>query len=429
MRIVDWKDSEGEAYLEALQKRQQATNREIEVKVRDLLEEVKEKGNLAVIEMTAIYDKARLTEETMKVSSVEIEEAVSQVDKAYLKAIRRAQEKISRFHERQRQLSWFENPEPGVTLGQKVTPLDCVGIYVPGGTAAYPSSVLMNAVPAKVAGVERIVMTTPPDQEGKVNPVILAAAYIAGVDEIYKIGGAQAIGAMAFGTATVPKVDKITGPGNQYVATAKKMVYGQVDIDMIAGPSEILVIADEKADPAYIAADLLSQAEHDQLSSAICITTNRLVAEKVLKQLERQLEKLERQAIARKSMENYGGIWVVDSLEKAVSISNRLAPEHLELCVEKPFELLEKIKHAGAIFMGHYSPEPLGDYIAGPNHVLPTEGTARFYSPLSVEDFVKKSSIISYTREAMEKVADDVILMAEKEGLPAHGQAIRIRRR
>ncbi|RQD71899.1 MAG: histidinol dehydrogenase [Tindallia sp. MSAO_Bac2] len=429
MKIISWSDKEGEKYLEALHERQRDTNQEIERKVQILLEKVKEKGDEAVLELTREFDKVTLTPETMKVSSEEIQDALEQVDEVYIEAMKRAKENISRFHQRQRQLSWFENPEPGVTLGQKVTPLDKVGIYVPGGTAAYPSSVLMNAMPAKVAGVSRIIMATPPDDKGRVNPVILAAAALAGVDEIYKIGGAQAIGALAFGTRTVPQVDKITGPGNQYVATAKKMVYGQVDIDMIAGPSEILVIADDDADPAYVAADLLSQAEHDELSSAICITTSQLMAETIQQKLEKQLKRLDRESIARKSLEDYGGIWVVDSLEEAAALSNRMAPEHLELCVEKPFELLEKIRHAGAIFMGHYSPEPLGDYLAGPNHVLPTGGTARFYSPLSVEDFVKKSSIIYYTQEAMEKVADDVMLMAEKEGLQAHGKAISIRRR
>ncbi len=429
MEIIRWSEVEGKQYLDELKKRQHDTNQEIEIKVRDLLERVQHKGDEAVLELTQKFDSVLLTPETMRVSAQEMEEAMEMVEPEYLAALKNAGEKIERFHQHQRQLSWFENPEPGVMLGQKVTPLEKVGIYVPGGTAAYPSSVLMNAIPARVAGVERLVMTTPPDQDGKINPAILVAANLAGLNEIYKIGGAQAIAALAYGTETVPQVDKITGPGNQYVATAKKMVYGQVDIDMIAGPSEILVLADENADPAYVAADLLSQAEHDELSSAICIATSQLLAEKIKKKLEKQLKKMKREGIARKSLEDYGGIWIVDTLEEAAELSNQMAPEHLELCVEKPFELLEKIKHAGAIFMGHYSPEPLGDYLAGPNHVLPTGGTARFYSPLSVEDFVKKSSIIYYTQDAMEKVAEDVMLMAEKEGLSAHGKAISIRRR
>lgn len=429
MKIINWSETEGKQYLEALKKRQQETNREIDIKVQSLLDQVKHQGDEAVLELTQKYDSVVLTSETMKVSVEEMEEAMKAVEPEYLEALRNAKDRITRFHQHQRQLSWWDNSESGVTLGQKVTPLEIVGIYVPGGTAAYPSSVLMNVIPAQVAGVERLVMTTPPDQKGKINPAILVAAHIAGVKEIYKIGGAQAIAALAYGTETVPQVDKITGPGNQYVATAKKMVYGQVDIDMIAGPSEILVLADEEADPAYVAADLLSQAEHDVLSSSICITTSQLLAERIQKKLEKQLKKMTRETIARKSLDDYGGIWIVDTLEQAAELSNQIAPEHLELCVEKPFELLEKIKHAGAIFMGHYSPEALGDYLAGPNHVLPTGGTARFYSPLSVEDFVKKSSIIYYTQEAMEKVAEDVMILADKEGLSAHRKAISIRRR
>jgi histidinol dehydrogenase len=344
-----------------------------------------------------------------------------------VEVIKKARDNIKSFHKKQKEKSWFVSEEEGVILGQMYTPLEKVGVYVPGGTAAYPSSVLMNIMPAKVAGVDKVIMTTPPGKDGKVNPVILVAANEAGADEIYKVGGAQAVAALAFGTETIPKVDKIVGPGNIYVAMAKRTVYGYCDIDMIAGPSEIMVVADETANPRFVAADLLSQAEHDVLASSILVTTSERVAKEVQKELGIQLEALDRKEIAQKSIEDYGALVIVDSIKDAAEVVNRIAPEHLEICMEEPFAALSWIRNAGAIFLGNYSSEPLGDYFAGPNHVLPTSGTARFFSPLNLSDFMKKSSIISYSKEALRKVKDDVILFAESEGLGAHANAIRVR--
>ncbi len=395
--------------------------------VQTILEDIMKQGDAKVLEYTKRFDGVDLTVDGFKVSEKEIKEAYEAMEDSYVNAIRLAIKKIRSFHDKQKEQSWFTYEENGVVLGQKVTPIGTVGLYVPGGTATYPSSVLMNAIPALVAGVERIVMVTPPDKEGNVNEGVLVAANELGLKEIYKVGGAQAIGALAFGTETIPKVDKIVGPGNIYVATAKRLVYGHVDIDMIAGPSEILVIADDSATPKFVAADLLSQAEHDELASAICITISKKMAEEIKEEIILQTKGLERQEIIEKALIDFGGIIVAENLQSAVELSNIIAPEHLELCVEKPFELLNQVKNAGAIFLGHYSPEPLGDYMAGPNHVLPTSGTARFHSPLGVYDFTKKSSVIYYEKEALEKVKEDIAILAQQEGLTAHKNAIKVR--
>ncbi|MDW7677485.1 MAG: histidinol dehydrogenase, partial [Bacillota bacterium] len=360
IRVMRWDPSRREAILQNLRERQGALDEQTEETVRDILHQVRERGDEALIDYTAQFDQAELSAATLKVTELEMDAAWQAVDIPYRQALQKACDMIRAFHEKQRQSSWFENPETGIWLGQKVTPLDIVGIYVPGGKAAYPSSVLMNVVPALVAGVKRIVMVSPPSASGSIHPVILAAARVAGVTEIYKVGGAQAVAALAYGTETIPRVDKITGPGNQYVAMAKRLVYGQVDIDMIAGPSEILVLADDTATPAYVAADMLSQAEHDEMASAVCITTSETLAEAVAEELERQVAELEREAIARESLERFGGIWITDTLEEAAELANDLAPEHLELCVAEPFQLMPLIRHAGAIFLGHHSPEPLG---------------------------------------------------------------------
>ncbi|SMP55056.1 histidinol dehydrogenase [Anoxynatronum buryatiense] len=425
--VKRWDPSRREIVIQELRDRQAGYDRQTEAVVREIIATVKEKGDEALLDYTARFDRASLTPETLRVTEKEMETAWRAVDEPYRQALENACRQITAFHQKQRQESWFENPQEGIWLGQKVTPLDVAGVYVPGGKAAYPSSVLMNVVPARVAGVSRIVMATPPGPDGTIAPVILAAARVAGVTEIYKMGGAQAVAALAYGTATIPRVDKITGPGNQYVAMAKQLVYGQVDIDMIAGPSEILVIADETANAAFVAADMLSQAEHDEMASAVCITTSQALGEAVAQELEKQVAQLDREAIARESLERFGGIWVTATLAEAAALANDLAPEHLELCVANPFELVPAIRHAGAIFLGHYSPEPLGDYLAGPNHVLPTGGTARFASPLTVEDFVKKSSLIYYSRERLAEAADDIMLLAEREGFQAHKQAVAIR--
>lgn len=428
IRVMRWDPSRREAILKNLRDRQGTIDDQTEETVRDILHQVRERGDEALIDYTAQFDQAELSAATLKVTELEMDAAWQAVDIPYRQALQKACDMIRTFHEKQRQSSWFENPEAGIWLGQKVTPLDIVGIYVPGGKAAYPSSVLMNVVPALVAGVKRIVMVSPPSASGSIHPVILAAARVAGITEIYKVGGAQAVAALAYGTETIPRVDKITGPGNQYVAMAKRLVYGQVDIDMIAGPSEILVLADETATPAYVAADMLSQAEHDEMASAVCITTSENLAEAVAEALEHQVAELEREAIARESLERFGGIWITDTLEEAAELANDLAPEHLELCVADPFQLMPLIRHAGAIFLGHYSPEPLGDYLAGPNHVLPTGGTARFASPLSVDDFIKKSSLIYYSRDALLAAAGDIMLLADREGFQAHKRSVEIRK-
>ena len=396
----------------------------VEPAVTAIIADVRARGDEALFEYTARFDKADLT--ALEVSPAEIDEAFAAVEPEFLDTLREAAANIRLFHEKQVRNSFLLNRD-GVVMGQKVTPIERVGLYVPGGTAAYPSTVLMDSIPAKIAGCETIVITTPPGPDGKVNPVILAAAKIAGVDRIFKMGGAQAVAALAYGTETVPKVDKIVGPGNAYVAEAKKQVFGRVAIDMIAGPSEILVVADATADPRHVAADLLSQAEHDKMASAVLVTDDAAFAQAVSDELEEQIPLLPRAAIARASIDNNGKIIVADTLMKAIDIANEIAPEHLELCVDNPFDYLDAVKHAGSIFMGKHCPEALGDYFAGPNHTLPTSGTARFSSPLSVDDFVKKSQFTYFTKDALGKVADKVAYFAEKEGLHAHAKSATIR--
>lgn len=396
--------------------------------VKNIIETVRQNGDQALKEYTEKFDGISLDE--LKVPQAEIEEALSQVDGEILEIIKEAAENIRSFHEKQLRPSWMTTEENGTVLGQKITPLDSVGLYVPGGTAAYPSSVLMNVIPAKVAGVKRIVITSPPDKKtGKLPPAVLAAAHIAGAEEIYKVGGAQAIAALAYGTESVRPVDKITGPGNIYVALAKREVFGDVDIDMIAGPSEIAILADETAQPDEVAADLLSQAEHDPMACAVLVTPSSALAEAVSAEVERQLAELPRQEIAAQSIRNYGAIYVTESMDEAVETVNSLAPEHLEILTENPMELLGRIRHAGAIFLGRFSPEPVGDYFAGPNHVLPTNGTARFSSPLNVEDFQKKSSILLYSEKALRDNAEKIAAFARLEGLEAHARSIETRLR
>ncbi|MEE1065268.1 MAG: histidinol dehydrogenase [Acutalibacteraceae bacterium] len=393
--------------------------------VSGIIENVKANGDKALFEYCEKFDKAKLS--TLEVSAEEIEEAFNAVEPKFVEIIEKAAVNVREFHSRQVRNSFILNEKDGVVIGQKVLPIEKVGLYVPGGTAAYPSTVLMDSIPAKIAGCKEIVMVTPPNAEGKVNPVILAAAKIAGVDRIFKLGGAQAVAALAYGTESVPKVDKIVGPGNAFVAEAKKQVFGMVSIDMIAGPSEILVVADKTCNPKFVAADLLSQAEHDKMASAVLVCDDMDFAEAVSAELERQIPLLPREEIARTSIDNNGKIIVADDLIKAIDIANEIAPEHLELCMDNPFDYLDKIKHAGSIFMGKYCPEALGDYFAGPNHTLPTSGTARFSSPLSVDDFVKKTQYTYYTREALSAVAEDVAFFAEKEGLSAHARSATVR--
>ncbi len=397
----------------------------VEDTVAEIIRNVRERGDSALLEYTERFDKASLA--SLIVTKEEIDEAFSLVEPEFIEIIEKAAKNIRKFHERQTRNSFIINDTDGVVIGQKVIPVDRAGLYVPGGTAAYPSTVLMDSIPAKIAGVSEVVMVTPPQKNGKVNPVILAAAKIAGIDKIIKVGGAQAIAALAYGTESVPKVDKIVGPGNAFVAEAKKQVYGVVSIDMIAGPSEILVVADAKSNPKHIAADLLSQAEHDRLASAVLVTDSGELALRVSEELEAQIPKLSRADIARESIDKNGKIIVADTLDVAIEISNEIAPEHLELCVDNPFDYLDKIRHAGSIFMGRNCPEALGDYFAGPNHTLPTSGTARFSSPLSVDDFVKKTQYTYYTKEALRRVADDVAFFAEKEGLGAHAKSATVR--
>lgn len=393
--------------------------------VADIIENVKKNGDKALFEYCEKFDKAKLS--SLEVSAEEIDEAFKTVEPRFIEILEKAAENIREFHKKQVRNSFIINEQDGIVTGQKVTPIEKVGLYVPGGTAAYPSTVLMDSIPAKIAGCNEICITTPPSSDGKVNPVILAAAKIAGVDRIFKIGGAQAVAALSYGTETVPKVDKIVGPGNAFVAEAKRQVFGRVSIDMIAGPSEILVIADSKSDPRFVAADLLSQAEHDKMASAVLVTDSMELASKVSKEIEKQLKELPREEIARTSIDNNGKIIVADDIADVIAVSNEIAPEHLELCVDNPFDYLDKIKNAGSIFMGRYCPEALGDYFAGPNHTLPTSGTARFSSPLSVDDFVKKSQYTYYTKEALSKVAEDVAFFAEKEGLSAHAKSATVR--
>ena len=395
--------------------------------VQAIVEDVKERGDEALFEYTRRFDGAELDADNVRVTEAEIREAMEQVEPGLLAVMKTSMENIRRYHEKQRRNSWFDAQPDGTILGQKVTALESVGVYVPGGKAAYPSSVLMNIVPAEVAGVKRIVMVTPPGKDGKVNPVTLTAAYLAGATEVYKAGGAQAVAALAFGTRSIPRVNKIVGPGNIFVALAKKAVYGHVSIDSIAGPSEILVIADEGANARFVAADLWSQAEHDELASAILVTTSMELAEQVSREVDGFVRELSRGEIIQKSLDNYGYILVVDTLEEAVKTANSIAPEHLEIVTANPFEVMTKIQNAGAIFIGEYSSEPLGDYYAGPNHILPTNGTAKFFSPLGVDDFIKKSSIIYYSREALEKAHRDIEAFAESEHLTAHANSIRVR--
>ena len=427
MRIVKLTKESKSNILENLLKRSPNSYGKFESAVADILANVKSRGDDALFEYTRNFDKADINPSNIVVTQEEIDEAYSLVDDKLLDVIRKALVNIRDYHEKQKQYSWFDSKPDGTILGQKVTALSRVGVYVPGGKAAYPSSVLMNVMPAKVAGVEQIVMCTPPDKEGKVYPTTLAAAKEAGVDVIYKVGGAQAIAAMAYGTASDPKVDKIVGPGNIYVALAKMAVFGYVSIDSVAGPSEIMVIADETANPRFVAADLLSQAEHDEMASAILVTTSEELAKKVSAQIDEFLKELSRSEIISKSLENYGYILVADSIDEAIEVANDIASEHLEIVTKDPFNVMTKIKNAGAIFLGEYSSEPLGDYFAGPNHVLPTNGTAKFFSPLSVDDFIKKSSIISYSREALELIHNDIETFAKAEHLTAHANSIHVR--
>lgn len=413
--------------LDSLLKRSPNNYGKFEAAVAEILANIKEKGDEALFAYTKEFDKTQINAETIRVTEEEIKEAYEKVDPALIAVIRKALVNIRRYHEKQLQNSWFTSGENGTMLGQKVTPLSRVGVYVPGGKAVYPSSVLMNIVPAKVAGVSRIIMTTPPGKDGKVNPSTLVAAREAGADEIYKAGGAQAIGALAYGTKSIPKVDKIVGPGNIFVALAKKAVYGYVSIDSVAGPSEILVLADETANPRFVAADLLSQAEHDELASAILITTSRELADRVDEEVKGFVEVLSRKEIIAKSLENFGYILIAENMEEAIEAANAIASEHVEIVTANPFEVMMKVRNAGAIFIGEYSSEPLGDYFAGPNHVLPTNGTAKFFSPLSVDDFVKKSSIVYYSKEALREIHKDIIQFAESEQLTAHANSIAVR--
>ncbi len=427
MLFLDINDPGFARQFDAILSRGEESGREVEQTVLDIIADVRLRGDDAVLELTRRFDRleaASMVE--LEVTAAEIEAAFALVSADEIAALRLAVTRITSFHEKQKQQTWISTEEPDVMLGQKVTPLSRVGIYVPGGKASYPSSVIMNAVPARVAGVGEIIMVAP-SPGGEISPHVLVAASLSGVDRIFRIGGAQAVAALAYGTATIPRVDKITGPGNIYVATAKKLVFGQVGIDMIAGPSEILVINDGSGNPAHIAADLLSQAEHDELASSILITTDRSFAEKVAAEVELQLTKLSRETIARASWDKYGAIIVAATLDEVIAFSNRIAPEHLELAVDDPFAILSQITNAGAIFMGHWTPEAAGDYLAGPNHTLPTGGTSRFFSPLSVDDFVKKSSIVYFSQGGLQRLGDDIVRIAELEGLEAHGRSVSIR--
>ncbi len=427
MRIQHLNSESKKNLLEDLLKRSPNNYGQYEKGVQEILSRVKEEKDQAIFDYTEKFDHVKIDASTIKVTEEEIKEAYEKVDEELIGIIRKALVNIRTYHEKQRQYSWFDSKPDGTILGQKVTALQRVGVYVPGGKAVYPSSVLMNILPAKVAGVEEIIMVTPPGKDGKVTPNTLVAANEAGATAIYKVGGAQAIGALAYGTESIPKVDKIVGPGNIYVALAKKAVYGHVSIDAIAGPSEILVIADETANPRYVAADLLSQAEHDELASAILVTTSDEFAKKVSDQVDQFVEELSRKDIISKSLDNYGYILVAEDMDAAIEIANEIASEHLEIQTANPFDVMTKIRNAGAIFIGEYSSEPLGDYFAGPNHVLPTNGTAKFFSPLSVDDFIKKSSIISYSRNALEEIHEDIEKFAEAEQLTAHANSIRVR--
>ncbi len=427
MRIVELNEDSKKDILEKLLKRSPSSYGEFEDKVADIVYRVRKEKDAAVFEYTKAFDHVDINAGNILVTREEIDEAYTLVDSNLIEVMRKSAKNIYDYHAKMLRNSWIDTKPEGIILGQKITPLSTVGVYVPGGKAAYPSSVLMNVVTAKVAGVPKIIMTTPPGKDGKVNPGTLVAADIAGISEIYKVGGAQAIAAMAFGTESIPKVDKITGPGNIFVALAKKAVFGYVSIDSIAGPSEILVLADETANPKFVAADLLSQAEHDEMASAILITTSKELAEKVSVQVEKFTNELSRKDIINKSLENYGFILIADNEDDMISAANEIASEHMEILTKDPFNTMTKVKNAGAIFLGEYSSEPLGDYFAGPNHILPTNGTARFFSPLNTDDFIKKTSIISYSEPALKKVHKDIELFAEKEGLTAHANSIRVR--
>lgn len=426
--MISYIKADGKAEKELiaqLKARSGETSKKVTESVTEIIEAVRLDGDAALDRYTKLFDGS--VPEKLEVTKEEMEEAVNSVAPEFLTAVKNAAERIKDFHARQKQQSWLTTKENGVILGQRIRGLKRVGLYVPGGTAAYPSSVLMNAIPAKIAGVEELIMVTPPMKDGGANPHILAAAYVAGVDRVFLAGGAQAVAALAYGTERVPKVDKIVGPGNIYVATAKKLLYGVVDIDMIAGPSEILIVADDSAKPEFLAADLMSQAEHDVLASAILLTNSEKIASETVEALKRQVEDMPRKDIIKKSLKDYGAIIVCQNLSEAVDFANELAPEHLEMCVENPMEYIGRMDNAGSVFLGNYSPEPLGDYYAGPNHVLPTGGTARFFSPLSVDSFVKKSSFIYYTESALSQDKDDVITLAEAEGLGAHANSIKVR--
>lgn len=427
MRIVTLTSETKQNLLENLLKRSTNDYGEYEKTVADIIEQVKNRKEEAIFEYSLKFDKCTLSKENFEVTKAEIEEAYTQLDAHFIDVMKTSAANIRAYHEKQKRNSWFDAKEDGTILGQKITPMHSVGVYVPGGKAAYPSTTLMNVVPAKVAGVPNIIMTTPAGADGKVNAATLVAADIAGVDRIFKVGGAQAIAALAYGTEMIPKVDKIVGPGNIFVALAKRAVYGHVSIDSIAGPSEILVLADETATPSYVAADLLSQAEHDEMASAILITTSSELAQKVSEEIDNFIPKLSRKEIIQKSLDNYGYILVAPDMQTAIDAVNEIASEHLEILTANPFDTMTRVRNAGAIFLGEYSSEPLGDYYAGPNHVLPTNGTAKFFSPLNVDDYVKKSSIISYSREALEKVHEDIELFAQKEGLTAHANSIHVR--
>ena len=427
MRIINLNEDSKNTLLEQLIKRSPQSYGQYEQTVNEIIENVKANRDKALFDYTMKFDQCTITAETIQVTREEIEEAYTKVNPDLVEVMKKSAANITKFHQKQLHNSWIAPEEDGTILGQKILPIEISGVYVPGGKAAYPSSVLMNVLPAKVAGVKRIIMTTPPGKDGKVNPGTLVAADIAGVNEIYKVGGAQAIAAMAFGTESIPKVDKITGPGNIFVALAKKACFGFVSIDSIAGPSEILVLADETANPRYVAADLLSQAEHDELASAILITTSRELAEKVSVEVENFTKELSREQIIRSSLDNYGNIFVAETMDEAIAAANEIASEHLEILTVNPFETMTKIKNAGAIFLCEYSSEPLGDYFAGPNHILPTNGTAKFFSPLNVDDFMKKTSIISYSKDALKKVHKDIELFAKEEGLTAHANSIKVR--
>lgn len=413
-------------FVQKFRSRSEATGKKVDATVAAILENVKANGDAAVREYTLKFDGS--IPETVEVSHAQMEQLVKECDPAFLSALQKAAKNIEDFHARQKQQSWLQPRADGVMMGQRIRGLYRVGLYVPGGTAAYPSSVLMNAIPAKIAGVEELIMVTPPGKGGKPNPNIMAAALTAGVDRVFLVGGAQAVAALAYGTEAIPKVDKIVGPGNIYVATAKRQLYGTVDIDMVAGPSEILIVADETAKPAYLAADLMSQAEHDRMASAVLLTTSEKIADETVKELYQQIETLSRKDIIEDSLDHFGAVILCSSMDEAVEFANDLAPEHLELCAKNPMEYIGKIDNAGSVFLGNYSPEPLGDYFAGPNHVLPTSGTARFFSPLSVDSFVKKSSFIYYTKEALAPVSDDIMKLAQTEGLTAHANSIKVRK-